>query len=87
MPDYEQLALYLGACAEPQVTLTLTEIEAIIGELLPWAARWHRGWWATNALARRVHDAPWRRAGWRVERASLTNGSITFSRLGGAIEA
>ena len=60
---YAPLASYLAAQSNDRVTLTLAEIEMIIGMPLPWGAR-QRDWWQSTpwrtALRPAVHAAGWR---------------------------
>jgi hypothetical protein len=64
------------------VTLTLAEIEQLLGSALPRGA-YGRAWWlnSTNERARR-HPRAWLSAGWRV--AAMTprtaSPSVTFAR-------
>lgn len=66
-----------------QVTLTFTEIEAILGEALPKSAHKSKTWW-TNLQ----HEGPnsprnaWLRTGWLVETADQQQGVIRFKRAG-----
>ena len=62
--DYQPLANELERQSTSTVTLTLAEIEAIIGVLLPPRAR-QRGWWVGGQprVTPRQHV---REAGWRI---------------------
>ena len=77
---YDPLATYLAALPSAEVTLTLGEIEAIIGAPLP-ASAWLRTWWA-NTLAFGQGRA-WLSVGWRVARASMRTvpPTVTFARV------
>jgi len=74
---YQPLADYLAAQAGERVTLTFTEIEAILGAELPATA--HLRWWWGN-----VRTGPWSRAwlrvGWQVERPAVWFYQVTFVR-------
>ena len=78
---YAPLTAYL--VAQPpdvsEVTLTLPEIEAIIGAPLPAQARTVR-WWNSGLAAR--HPQAWLAVGWRVGRKALwmTPPAVTFVR-------
>lgn len=63
---YIRLAAHL-ASQPPEVdrlTLTLHDIEAIVGEELPSTARFP-SWWRNDD--RRMHSRAWLTAGWRVD--------------------
>jgi hypothetical protein len=76
---YAPLAAYLAALDGDRITLTLSEIERIIGQALPRSA-WTHGWWANTAGF--VHARVWLRAGWEVSARSLRTppAAITFVR-------
>ena len=79
---YDPLARYLAAQPGDRVTLTLTEIEAIVGVLLPRSA-WRPIFWGNqprwNSAAR-----SWRSVGWRVVKRTYHPPTwvITFVRDG-----
>lgn len=62
---YEPLAYYLATVAGDEVTLTLAEIEQVLGAALL-AVAWTQRWW----LSTRGHgwSYPWVTAGWRARR-------------------
>ena len=78
---YQPLTEYLAALAADEVTLTLTEIEAIIGAPLPASARAPNFW--SNAPSGIVRVRPWVRAGWRMARTDLRSATpaVTFGRV------
>jgi hypothetical protein len=83
-PKYQPLSAYLAALAADEVTLTLGEIEAILGTALPPSARASKFWANVSAgVHRSVQAQAWRRAGWRVARPDLRGGTpaVTFQRL------
>ncbi|WP_422632161.1 DUF7662 domain-containing protein [Stenomitos frigidus] len=49
-----------------QVTLTFTEIEALLGEGLPLSARSKRGWWSNRSKGS-LQATAWMSAGYLVE--------------------
>ncbi len=79
---YQPLAEFLAAqpAETGTVTLTLADVETVIGAPLPSAA-WTSTWWTNSGV--RSHHAPWVAAGWRVASRSLRRapGTITFERL------
>jgi hypothetical protein len=74
-----------------RVTLTLGEVEAIIGAPLPRSAYTQgRGWWSN--LHYRSHTWAWRSLGWRVLSVERQPGGIgqwtaTFTRAASARDA
>ena len=77
---YEPLADYLAALAAEEMTLTLAEIEAIIGAPLPPSARDPTFW--SNSREGLFRVRPWLRASWRVARTDLRGEppAVTFAR-------
>jgi hypothetical protein len=77
---YDPLVAYLAGLAVDEVTLTLPEIEQIVGALLPPSA-YRPSYWtrSTRALVAR----PWLRAGWLVVRWDLhaRPPAVTFARV------
>jgi hypothetical protein len=76
---YDPLSDYLSRCTEDRVTLSLSEIEAIIEAALPPSATSSQFW----SNYERSWPAPvWRSIGWRVGRfpARTAVQSVTFER-------
>ncbi len=59
---YRPLFDYLHQRTEAEVTLTLAEIEALLGKKLPSSARSNRGWWSNRSQG--TQAAAWREAGY-----------------------
>ncbi len=61
------------------VTLTLAEIEVVLGRAVPVSA-WARGWWLGTKDKGRPR--PWVAAGWRVTQVSMRQvpPTVTFAR-------
>jgi hypothetical protein len=83
MPSpYAPLATFLAnqPLETTTVTLSLTEIEQVLGRPLP-AGAWTRGWWQSTKDKGRPR--PWLVAGWRVAEASMRQVPplVTFARL------
>ena len=78
--SFDRLTAYLAARAEPRLKLTFGEVEAILGELLPWGARLGSQWWGDHRTGRRQHSRAWRAAGWRVAGVDAHAGRVTFVR-------
>ncbi len=76
---YEPLRAYLAGLDADRVTLTLTEIEQIIGEALPSSAR-TRAWWINTPG--RIAARPWLTVGWLVVATDLRTAAatVTFAR-------
>ena len=81
LPKYAPLTRYLAAQPPDvsEVTLTVPQIEAIIGAPLPPQARTVR-WWNSGRAAR--PPQAWLSVGWRVGRKALwmTPPTVTFVR-------
>ena len=76
---YDPLTVYLTQARGDRVTLTLAEIETLLGVSLPAAATWSSFW------RNYVHTWPahaWRDAGWRVARQARNRPveAVTFVR-------
>ena len=80
-PKYQPLTAYLAALVAGEVTLTLGEIERIVGAPLPPSARTPNFW--TNGRSGIFRDRPWTRARWRVARTHLRSAApaVTFQRV------
>lgn len=80
--SYVRLTTFLARQppATTTVTLTLTEIEQLLGRPLP-ASAWTGGWWQVNQEHQRLR--PWITAGWRVARVSMRIATprVTFVRF------
>jgi hypothetical protein len=77
---YDPLRKYLDGRSEAVVQLSFTEIESIIGGLLPASARRHRPWWANERSGSHVHASAWMQAGRRTANVNLSAGSVDFAR-------
>jgi hypothetical protein len=62
------------------VTLTLPEIEAVLGRALP-AGAWARGWWHGTRYGERPH--PWAAVGWQAVAMAMGQvpPTVTFARV------
>ncbi len=76
---YDPLAVYLAGLSEDRVTLTLAEIEQILGQALPRTAG-TRHWWVNTAQMRQAQARL--SAGWIVRECALRTASrtVTFAR-------
>ena len=63
---YEPLRAYLAAQTSNQLTLSFSQIEAVLRQPLP-ASAWLRTWWMNNLNPRsRPQARAWLSAGWLV---------------------
>jgi hypothetical protein len=86
---YQPLGAYLAGLPADvtHITLTLTEIAAIVGASLPPSARSRTFW--TNARSARggiVQTRAWRQAGWRIGTFDYRAATVTFTRVDAAGE-
>jgi hypothetical protein len=79
---YQDLADWLTAQPGSLVTLTFTEVEAIVGARLPATARLERGWW-TSLDDRHQYVQRWRARGWEVRTFDRRRRTVTFTRAPG----
>ncbi|MCI0576759.1 MAG: DUF4268 domain-containing protein [Chloroflexi bacterium] len=59
---------------------TFNDIQALIGDQLPDAAREHRAWWANDATSPYRQSMAWLRAGWKVENVDFAAETVVFRR-------
>ncbi|MCB0094703.1 MAG: helix-turn-helix domain-containing protein [Caldilineaceae bacterium] len=78
---YYPLYVYLRQRGQDELTLTLAEIERLIGERLPETAHSQRSWWSNRSRGA-VQAAAWMGAGYHVEEMDFANGRITFRKPG-----
>jgi hypothetical protein len=78
---YQPLTDYLAALPVATATLTVAEIETIVGFALPPGAHYRQFW--RNGRRGTFDLRPWVRAGWRVARVRLYGESpaVTFARV------
>lgn len=75
---YAPLALYLIKSKEDRITLSFDEIEDIIQDKLPAAAREHRSWWANDKNSH-VQSKQWLKAGRRVASINFNEEKVVFA--------
>lgn len=75
---YAPLALFLSKTKEERITLSFTEIEKIIRDKLPAAAREHRSWWANDTTSH-VQSKQWIKAGRRVASINFNEEKVIFA--------
>jgi DNA-binding transcriptional regulator YiaG len=77
---YWPLFEYLRLSEQDEITLTLAEIEALLGLDLPPSARTTRGWWS-NRSSGSLQASAWMGAGYQVEDLDLEQEQVTFRKL------
>ena len=80
IPDYSRVAAHLATQQAERVTLSLDDVETLLGEPLPLAARLLSGWWSGANTGRPQHRQVWRSVGWRFEHVDLYAETVTFVR-------
>lgn len=76
---YNPLYSHLRQQGAEEVTLTFAQIEALIGERLPFSARTQRAWWS-NRKQGAVQAQAWMGAGYHVEELDLAQEQVTFRK-------
>ena len=80
MGKYDPLNTYLNACRDPQITLSFTQIEHILGASLPKSARTYHEWWNNEADGSHVQARSWMLTHYRVSKVNMNGSSVTFTR-------
>jgi DNA-binding XRE family transcriptional regulator len=78
---YYPLYSYLKEQPLDELSLTLSEIESLLGSSLPPSAHTRRAWWSNRSRGAVQADA-WMGAGYHVEAIDLENERITFRKPG-----
>ncbi|MBK9053667.1 MAG: helix-turn-helix transcriptional regulator [Chloroflexi bacterium] len=76
---YYPLYLYLSQSGQDELTLTVSDIEALLADPLPESAWTQRAWWS-NRHSASAQAAAWLDAGYRLVNLDLTADRITFRR-------
>ncbi|MEM7332877.1 MAG: helix-turn-helix transcriptional regulator [Chloroflexota bacterium] len=76
---YYPLYLYLSEQQEEYVSLTMADIEALLGRELPKTAKNDRGWWG-NRNSGPSHAKAWMSAKYEVTHIDMNTQTITFRR-------
>lgn len=77
MAKYNALELFLSNCSWSEVTLSFSEMEAILGFSLPRSAYTYAAWWANGG---HTHALSWMNGGFAVARLDLRGKIVTFRR-------
>jgi len=76
---YHPLYHHLTQSGQDEITLTLSEIEQLVGGRLPDTARTQRAWWS-NRERGAVQAQAWMDAGYHTTELDLENERITFRK-------
>ena len=76
---YEKLAEYLKGLDEEKINLTFSEIESILGEPLPDAAK-NRAWWANSATNNHALNG-WMDIGWQTANVDMDGQILDFIKV------
>ncbi|MDE0349516.1 MAG: hypothetical protein OXM56_07400 [Gammaproteobacteria bacterium] len=82
MRRYAPLAEFLSSHKGDSCTLTVPEIERIIGRQLPPSARVHPAWWGNDRS--HAQARAWMGEGWRARPATRQLDAVVFRRVGGS---
>ena len=72
---------HLQACKQAAVTLTFTEVEALMGCSLPASALKKKNWWSNRDSASALQASAWINAGYQIESVDLAQQTVTFSEF------
>lgn len=79
MGKYDALREHLDAAPQPVLRLSFTDIERILGEVLPPSARTYPAWWANEAPGgMHSHARSWLEAGYRTQHLDLNAQTVEF---------
>lgn len=78
---YHPLFKHLQNCQEIKVTLTFTEIEALMGDTLPTSARQRKNWWSNRDSNSALQAGAWIQASYQVKAVDLEQQSVIFQRF------
>lgn len=77
---YYPLFEHLRSADQPEITLTIPEIEALIDGVLPATARRQKAWWSNRSKGA-LQAAAWINAGYHTETVNLQQQTITFRKF------
>lgn len=75
---YQRLANHLASLSTSPWKATFAEVEAVMGEALPFSAREHRPWWGNSSA--NSQSAAWMTVGWKTARVDLAAETVEFHR-------
>ncbi|WP_288408863.1 HNH endonuclease signature motif containing protein [uncultured Herbaspirillum sp.] len=79
---YSALARYLAELPAEFISMSFSEIEAIIGASLPKSAHKHQTWWSNATVGSHNWAHLWQSAGWRQESVNFARQEVCFRREG-----
>ena len=77
---YRKLHSHLCGLTAGEWKASFADVEAIIGDKLPPAARTHRAWWANGSAM--VQERAWKAAGWKTADVDMNAETLLFRREG-----
>lgn len=80
MGKYDALCAHLKSLAAAEWDAPFSEIQSILGFMLPVSAERHRAWWANHGGAQ-VHQNSWLDAGWIVDHVDMGRRLVRFRKL------
>lgn len=81
---YQPLYEHLVSLSANEWRTTFAEVESILGNSLPDAARTHRPWWANDRSPSRSQAKAWLEAGWETRNVSMSCETVEFHRVDAA---
>lgn len=78
---YYPLFEHLQRCNQEAVTLTFTEIEALMGCSLPTSALRKKNWWSNRDSSSALQAGAWISAGYQIESVDLIQQTVTFHKF------
>lgn len=75
---YQRLANHLASLPTSPWKATFAEVEAVMGEDLPFSAREHRPWWGNSSA--NSQSAAWMTVGWKTARVDIAAETVEFHR-------
>lgn len=78
---YYPLFDYLQRCNQPEITLSIAEIEALIDRSLPASAHSKKAWWSNRDSPNALQASAWIGAGYHTESVDLNQQTVTFSKF------
>lgn len=79
MSKYAPLKRFLLSQPGPELSMTFSQVENLIGASLPPSARRHPAWWANHATSH-VNAQAWLEAGWKTSGVNLSTERVVFVR-------
>lgn len=80
MAKYDPLREHLSHLSVDSVTMTFSEVAALVPGGLPDSAYNHQAWWANETTGSHTHARAWLDAGFRTRALSLRARRVTFAK-------